>query len=103
MMVPSRGMSLTQPIIFSQHHLETTGSLYYVRSPAALSDLGSDPGQLSKPDFASDDDPRHRCVISADHPVGDRPRHEPVPDRGGSLEKGGLGNSQDYGMAKEKI
>jgi hypothetical protein len=48
----------------------------------------SNPGHLSKPDFASDDDPRHRCVISADHPVGDRPRHEPVPHRGTSVVLG---------------
>jgi hypothetical protein len=27
---------------------------------------------------------------SADHPVGDRPRHEPVPDRGTSPVVGGL-------------
>src|SRR5215475_9392323 len=54
----------------------------------------SNPGQLSKPDFASDDDPRHRCVISADHPVGDRPRHEPVPDCGTSLVLGWVVSTQ---------
>ena len=55
---------------------------------------GGRSGLLSKPDFASDDDPRHRCVGGADHPVGDRPRHEPVPDRGTSLVVGRVVSTQ---------
>jgi hypothetical protein len=38
-MAPSRGISPTQPIIFSQRHLKTTSSLDDVRSPAALGSL----------------------------------------------------------------
>jgi transposase len=38
--------------------------------------------------------PRHRCAISADHRVGHRPRHEPVPDRATSPVLGGVVSAQ---------